>query len=792
MAEEAAGRLPASGKCLRPSNRGWPDVRHLRQGRSPDDSKELMESRNTALDERTPDRAHSLRGRRRSVDVKVLLLLLPLLAALPLLAYGGFLLWVTAEQAAAHARRELGAAHGTLQAALAGELQHKEQLLTLLAESPELNEGALDVARAASLAHRVVHAGSGIHVIAIRDRTGAVIGEYPARAGAPRTVKLTPHQVQVFETGKAAVSDVHESFVDGRSSVSMDVPVRRGGRVPWIITALLDPVQLSRTLAAQVGERDALATVLDSHRRIVARTRDVQRWFGELPSADTLRAVDSGDRGWRRLRTRDGNEYLWTWSTTAAAWTVWLGSPAREFDDALRRSMLRLATAGFGVLLLTMAGTALLARRIAATVGRMAENAHRLAEGERPLYRPSGIRQLDALYQALEDANEKVSRALADRDRALDAERAARAVADEHNRSKDEFLGMLSHELRNPLAPIRNSTYVLQHADPASDQARRARIVIERQTEHLTRIVDDLLDLTRIARGKILLRRDRVDLRELVRRAADDAHLGIERRGVRLRVELPPDALWADADATRVTQILGNLLNNAAKFTPAGGEIDVTLRDVDGTAELRVRDTGAGIDPALLPTIFDPFTQGERTLARSEGGLGLGLALARRLAALHGGDVRAHSEGVGHGAELVVTLPLLGPPVDEEAPRAQPARVPSSRHVLVVDDNADAAESLAELVGLLGHDVTVAYDGPSALAKARERRPDVVLCDIGLPGMTGYDFARAFRAAHDGAVKLVAVSGYAQPEDVRKAVEAGFDVHVAKPPDPAHIERLFA
>jgi signal transduction histidine kinase/CheY-like chemotaxis protein len=755
-------------------------------------AREPMDARTTPPDERARDRARSPRRGRRSIDVKVLLLLLPLLAAVPLLAYGGFLLYVMAEQAAGHARREHAAAHAAIQAALAGDLEQMHQLLNVVAESPALGERDLDVTRATSLAERVVHAELGIHKLAILDRAGAVVVEHPARTESPRLRRPTPRHVQqAFETGKAVVSDLHESPVDGRLSVSINVPVHRGGRVLWVITALLDQVHMSRTLAAQVGERDALSTVLDSQRRIVARTRDLQRWYGELPSRDTLQALDSGERGWRRFRTLDGNEYLWTWSTIPTGWTVWLGSPAREFDHALRQSMLRLAVAGFGVLLLAVAGTALLARRIAASVRRMTENAYRLAEGERPPYRRSGIRQLDALYEALEGANDKVSRALADRDRALDAERAARAVADEHNRSKDEFLGMLSHELRNPLAPIRNSTYILQHADPASDKARHARSVIERQTEHLTRLVDDLLDITRIARGKVLLQLERVDLRDVVRRAADDAHLGIEQRGVRLKVELPPDSLWADADATRVTQIVGNLLNNAAKFTRPGGEIGVTLRDDGAVAEIGVRDTGVGIDPALLPTMFDPFVQGERTLARSEGGLGLGLALARGLAALHGGSVWAHSEGVGRGAEFVVTLPLAGPLVEERAPSGPPPRAPTSRRVLVVDDNADAAESLAELIRLFGHDVSVAYDGPSALAKAREWRPDVVLCDIGLPGMTGYDVARAFRAADGGTMKLVAVSGYAQPEDVRRAVEAGFDAHVAKPPDPAEIARLF-
>jgi signal transduction histidine kinase len=485
---------------------------------------------------------------------------------------------------------------------------------------------------------------------------------------------VTAHQRQVFETGKSLVSDLHPSPVDEELHASIDVPVVRGGRVQWVVTAQLDSVQLSRMLSAQVGPRDALATVLDSNRRIVARTRDLERWYGQVPSGETLEALDSGDRGWRRFRTRDGNEFLWTWSTMPNGWTVWLGAPAREFDEALRSSMLRLGAAGIGVLILAMAGTALLARRIAASADRMAENARRLTEGERPPFRPSGIRQLDTLYQALEDASGRVSRA-------LDAERAARTVADEHNRSKDLFLGMLSHELRNPLAPIRNATYLLRRVLPGSEQAHRAQAVIERQTEHLTRLVDDLLDVTRIARGKTELRRARVDLREVVGRAAADFRAPMEERGITFRTQLPDHEVWADADGTRITQVVGNLLHNSSKFTRAGGEVVLSF-EVDGRdAAIRVRDTGSGIAPELLPRVFEAFVQGERTLARTEGGLGLGLALVKGITELHGGTVRVESAGRGMGAEFTVRLPVVevAPELDRRRPsedlRAESGRI---------------------------------------------------------------------------------------------------------------------
>jgi PAS domain S-box-containing protein len=322
--------------------------------------------------------------------------------------------------------------------------------------------------------------------------------------------------------------------------------------------------------------------------------------------------------------------------------------------------------------------------------------------------------------------------------------RRAELALREADRRKDEFLGMLSHELRNPLAPIRNSTDVLLRAEPGSEQALRAQAVIRRQTEHLTRLVDDLLDVTRVARGKIELRKSRVDLRQVVSHAAEDYRVMMQDRGIRFDVALPDEQLWADADATRVTQLVGNLLHNAAKFTRRGGEVTLSVAAHAGAAEIRVRDTGFGIDPALLRQIFQPFVQGARTLDRTEGGLGLGLALVKGVTELHGGTVRADSAGKGKGSTFVARLPLLATREPQSHAEPSVARRNGERRVLIVDDNRDAAESLAELVKMLGHAVEVAYDGANAVEKARAYRPDVVLCDLGLPGMNGYDVARAF------------------------------------------------
>lgn len=383
-----------------------------------------------------------------------------------------------------------------------------------------------------------------------------------------------------------------------------------------------------------------------------------------------------------------------------------------------------------------------------------------------------------ATQQTLRTSNEELERRVAERTAALER-------ADRH---KDEFLAMLSHELRNPLAAICNSSYLLQEVDAGGHDADLARQVIERQARYLSRLVDDLLDVTRIARGKITIRRERVDLAGCVLRTAEDQAGLFRSLGVRLSLDVPASPVMAGVDPTRMAQLIGNLLQNAAKFTPAGGQVTVSLHVSGGEAELAVRDTGAGIDPNILPALFEPFVQGDRSTARTEGGLGLGLAVVKGIAELHGGAVRAESKGPGQGATFIARLPLALNEVQREE-SGSASDVTTSRSVLVVDDNRDAADTLALLVKTFGHSTQVAYDGPSAIRIAQRESPDVVLCDLGLPGMTGYEVARALRSEYQD-MRLIAVSGYTRPQDTAKATAAGFDAFVVKPPAPETIRAL--
>lgn len=358
------------------------------------------------------------------------------------------------------------------------------------------------------------------------------------------------------------------------------------------------------------------------------------------------------------------------------------------------------------------------------------------------------------------------------------------------DRRRSEFLGMLSHELRNPLVPIRNSLFILDRSPPGAADAERAKSVIERQVGQLARLVDDLLDVTRISQGRIALKKTHFELRDLVLAVIQDHRSLFALKGVHLEAHITPLSMWLTGDEARIGQAIGNLLQNASKFTPQGGRVDVLL-DVEPDrrmAVIRVRDTGIGIRPEVLPRLFEFFMQEDSSLARSRGGLGLGLALVKLMIQMHGGSVEAASEGVDRGAEFTIHLPVDDNPRPAAIEAAPSLSSPQSRRVLVIEDNVDAAESLREVLELCGHTVAVAYDGASGIAKARAFAPDFVLCDIGLPGINGYDVARALRAEETlRSCVLVALSGYARPEDVELAHEAGFDEHVAKP---TTIERL--
>jgi signal transduction histidine kinase len=363
-------------------------------------------------------------------------------------------------------------------------------------------------------------------------------------------------------------------------------------------------------------------------------------------------------------------------------------------------------------------------------------------------------------------------------------QRAEQLVEADH--LKDQFLAMLAHELRNPLGAITNACQVIQRTQPDSPAFQRAGEVVERQSHHMARLVDQLLDVSRISHGKIELHPQRLELTRLVWETCEDYRRILEAVSVSLAVELAYEPLWIDGDSTRLQQTLGNLLENAAKFTPSGGQVRVTVAAdrQKKAAKVAVTDTGIGIAPELLPRLFDPFVQADRSLARTQGGLGLGLALVQGNIELHGGRIHVHSLGIGRGATFAFELPLQPPPSDADLSAASAPPRSDRLRVLIVEDNPDAAESLRDLVELFGHEVEVAYTGDAGVERARQVRPDVVLCDLGLPGMDGYAVAADLRRdLATQSARLIAITGYGQEEDLRRTAEAGFDAHLTKPVD---------
>jgi len=397
-----------------------------------------------------------------------------------------------------------------------------------------------------------------------------------------------------------------------------------------------------------------------------------------------------------------------------------------------------------------------------------------------------------------ERLNRELEQRVAERTAALEASTAELSrLASElqaADRRKDEFLALLAHELRNPLAPVRNAITILKQRPTDDPDVTWCREVIERQCDQLTRLVDDLLDISRITQGKIKLRRERVDLAAVISDAVETSRPLIDAQRHELDVIIPEEPIPIDGDRTRLTQVIANLLNNAAKYQNPRGRIELIVdRDPAGVA-ITIRDQGIGIAPEILSEIFELFSQGERAPDRTQGGLGIGLSLVKNLVEMHGGRVSGSSAGIGCGSEFVVHLPAAATEhVERVAPSGgpDPARQPS-RRILVVDDNQDAAESLAMLLRMSGHEVMVAHDGHQALAIAAIERPGVVLLDIGLPGMDGYEVCRRVRQQGLADAQIIAMTGYGQDRDRERSREAGFDTHTVKPVEIQELMQLLA
>lgn len=728
----------------------------------------------------------------RPLSIKSRLRLLVLVTAAPLIVFAlGLVLWhgktaqeLLRQQAARTANAAMQAVDRELSGAITG--------LKVLAAAPALASGDLREFHEQAAA-AVGIAGSS--VIILYDRNGRRL----VSTGAPYGTALPPRQdmsdlAVPFETGQPHVTPMFMSESVRRPTVGIVVPVQAQGEIRYVLGAGLLSDRLSELLKMSGVPGSWVGTLVDQHGTIIARTVNAQAVVGRKALPANWARIQSSrvQAGTFEGVTQEGKPVFLSFARSGTSgWTTVLGMPMAALQGPLYRSLSLVLVTGAGVLLLALLLALWASKHIYAPLQQLEDAAHALEDG-RPLDTPStGIEQFDRVGRAMQDAAHRIGEREARITRSLqDLSEAHEELRSEHAK-KDQFIATLAHELRNPLAPVRTGLHVLAR-NPDEKVATRTLAMMERQLSHMVRLIDDLLDVSRIARGKLVLRKEDAVLQALVSHAADAAAPLLQAGNHRFTLDLPDEPVWVHADATRITQVITNLLNNAAKFTPPGGWIGVAVSGSGREAEVRVTDNGIGIPPERLRDVFDLFSQVKEEVHAGPPGLGIGLSLARRLVELHGGTIEASSQGRGEGATFVVRLPATTGP--ENMPLLQPpgrsgAGVP--KRVLVVDDNIDAADALGTALRMGGHTAWVAHDGFGALELARQHDADLVLLDIGMPGMDGYELCRRLRAlpAYAGR-KIVALTGWGAANDREKARAAGFDEHLTKPVDWSQLERV--
>jgi signal transduction histidine kinase/ActR/RegA family two-component response regulator len=591
----------------------------------------------------------------------------------------------------------------------------------------------------------------------------------PATSSDPESVRETVRR------NSPLVANLVKGRTSGVWGIPLRIPITRDGKVIYILTAIIKPATFQRLLESQNIPPTWVTGLVDTKGRLIARMPP--RAVGSMASTAYLAAVEQGGEGWYRGLTIEGADTYTAHQTSALSrWSIGFAVPSSEVLMSAHRAAWFMGLGTLLTILLAFGFAWWMGRRITGPISS-------LAVAARHLGRPGGPAPLDAQIDISEVR--EVAQVLDDASRAIEREQDALRAAD---RAKDEFLAMLGHELRNPLAAITASAYVLRLAKPGDEVAVEARNVIERQTKLMTRLIEDLLDLSRVVMGKVTLRQEPFDLAELVTRVTA---VWQETRSRRIVLSAAP--VWVNADRERIEQILSNLIDNAHKFSPSGTSISITLYSRGREAVLELRDQGEGIPAEDLENIFGLFVQGPRGPDRARGGMGVGLALVRRLIEMHGGSVVAESEGTGHGATFTVRLPVVSPPVIAVKPYAADPVSPAHRRVLVVEDNNDAREMLRALLTLEGHSVRTAENGAIGLREAGDWRPDIALLDIGLPDIDGYELARRLRESSLGtSIRLIALSGYGQSKDEERALEAGFDLHLTKPVQPELLKDVIA
>lgn len=646
------------------------------------------------------------------------------------------------------------------------------------------------------------NAGSGAWII-LYDRDGHQLVNTRVPYGAILATRADPQSVtRMIASGKGQVSGLKWGVALNDNFVIVEAPIRSASGAVYVIGQAFSPEFFAHSFAGRALPVSWRTAILDENGIIIARSSQAQAFVGKPARPETIAMITRAHSGALQHLTRRGVEVYDAFThASRARWTVMVGAPVSDIHASMWRGV---TIIGAGLLIAMLAAltlTVLTGRHLVRYVGRASESAALLGAGSeaKPLPR-SAIVELEGLNEAIRDASARLqaemgSRSAAEQERnaLLILEQAARLKAEEQNAAKDEFLAMLGHELRNPLSAVASAVAILDGPmTPTDGMARRAREVLRRQTDHLRKLVDDLLEVNRALMGKITLHKAPVDLADVVQRCIDTLQAGGRTTG--FDIKLTAHSAPVSADPTRLMQVVDNILDNAIKFSPAGGVIAVRVASEGDTAILTVRDGGLGIAPELIPTVFDVFVQGKQSLQRAHGGLGIGLSLVRRLVNLHGGEVGIASAGSGHGTTVTVRLPLRrdrNPELRVVSP-VLPA-TERRRRVLLIEDNADAREMMSMLLELRSCEVFAAEDGASGLALASQQNPELAFIDIGLPGMDGYAVARALRGnPATSHIELVALTGYGTENDRQLAFGAGFTHHFTKPIKLADLDAALA
>jgi signal transduction histidine kinase/ActR/RegA family two-component response regulator len=715
------------------------------------------------------------------MTIRAHLMLLAVGAVLPVLAFAILVSIVLVMQDRMTVERAATDRARAVMTAVDAELRGVITTLQAITASPALDAG--DLAMFHAEAARILATQPNWLDITLSLPSGEKVLDALRPVGAPREQALDPGSLaDAVRTQSVIVGNVDRLDASAPAGIPMRVPVMQRGRLAYVLSAVVRPDSFQGLLGQQRLPDGWTSGIVDAHGRFVARVPPLPA--GELASVAFRAAVLRAPEGWYRGLTVEGRDTFTAHQRSDFShWSIGLAVPASTVEAAAFRTAWLMGVGVASSVVVTLAIALLLGRRIASPIVELASVARSVGARRgaiAPL--PQGVREVNDVAAALREADVAVR----EREQLIQREKDALQNAD---RAKDEFIAALSHELRNPLAALTAAAHILRAADPTNPAAADARGVIDRQTKHMSRMIEDLLDMSRLIAGKAHLLLETFDLGPLVA-ATVDAWRSAGRFGGQV-VVVDAQSAWVRADRTRMEQILANLLDNAGKFTPAGKTIAVRVRRDGESAVLTVADEGEGIAPALLDRVFEVFVQGNQDVGRSKGGIGLGLTLVKRLTEMQGGHVSVASAGIGRGTAFTVWLPAAAPAAYAELPETA-QRSSSGRTILIVEDNADARMMLHEVLAMQGHAVVEAPDGASGIARAAEAQPDIAIIDIGLPDIDGYEVARRMRAQAGDRIALIALTGYGQPEDQRRAMAAGFDIHLVKPVSVERLEQVIA